>query len=340
MKIKKTIPVLYLHTNKGFSFNEGLIINVRSIVINISTMNYDGKINIMYDWFEFSKKETSCRNAIPPGCLDHIDFKKPIKWELKVIQPYGRCLVAKEDIKEGEILFIDYPVVTGPKQNCEPLCLGCYKQLDVSETYECSKCGWPMCGSECEDKGYHPLECEAFVASGYKPKLEDFSECNPMYESVLPLRCLLLEKKHPKKWETLIAMESHDELRKDTELWETEQKNVVEFLQEKVKIKHSSELIHRVTGILDVNCHEVRSNIPDTKNEFRARGIYPLCAMMSHDCSSNTHHTVMDEMVMLVLASRNIYKGTQITGTYTHLLSGTIEEKKAFKIRKIFRLCL
>ncbi|RXG53888.1 Protein msta, isoform A [Armadillidium vulgare] len=172
-----------------------------------------------------------------------------------------------------------------------------------------------MCGSECEDKGYHPLECEAYVASGYKPKLEDFTECNPMYESVLPLRCLLLEKKYPKKWETLIAMESHDELRKDTELWETEQKNVVEFLQEKVKIKHSSELIHRVTGILDVNCHEVRSNIPDTKNEFRARGIYPLCAMMSHDCSSNTHHTVMDEMVMLVLASRNIYKGTQITGT-------------------------
>ena len=49
-------------------------------------------------------------------------------------------MVATEDVKEGDLLFVDYPIISGPKQDSEPLCLGCYKQLDPSEdTYRCSK---------------------------------------------------------------------------------------------------------------------------------------------------------------------------------------------------------
>lgn len=80
-----------------------------------------------------------------------------------------------------------------------------------------------MCGPDCEDAGYHNFECVVYVASGYKPNLEDFGEDNPMYESILPLRCVLLQDKDPEKWRTLIVMESHDELRKGTELWQIEQ---------------------------------------------------------------------------------------------------------------------
>ena len=53
--------------------------------------------------------------------------------------------------------------------------------------------------------------------------------------------------------------------------------------------------------------------ILDSKDEYRVRGLYPLTAMMSHDCKSNTHHTLMDDMIMLVLASRDVPKGKQLT---------------------------
>lgn len=38
--------------------------------------------------------------------------------------------------------------------------------------------------------------------------------------------------------------------------------NVVDYLRGKLKLKADEELLHSITGILDVNCHEVRSSIP------------------------------------------------------------------------------
>lgn len=36
----------------------------------------------------------------------------------------------------------------------------------------------------------------------------------------------------------------------------------MDYLRGKLKLKADEELLHSITGILDVNCHEVRSNIP------------------------------------------------------------------------------
>ena len=105
----------------------------------------------------------------------------------------------------------------------------------------CCRCGMPMCGKECETKGYHPLECGAFVKAKFRVDLKDFVEINPLYESILPLRCFLLKDNYQKKWETLQAMESHDELRRGSELWEIEQ----------VKIFVYSELYIFLCTILD-----------------------------------------------------------------------------------------
>ena len=40
------------------------------------------------------------------------------------------------------------------------------------------------------------------------------------------------------------------------------QKNVVEFLQDKFGIEDSEALIHRVSGALDINCHEIGGVVP------------------------------------------------------------------------------
>ncbi|XP_068208669.1 SET domain-containing protein SmydA-8-like isoform X2 [Palaemon carinicauda] len=284
-------------------------------------------LTVMYEWFQYSVSKA------PPNVIDP---KEERKWNIEYVEPYGRCTIAARDIKEGEVLFVDHPVVTGPKQNCGVMCLGCYRQLESWDSYRCSKCTWPLCGPRCEEMGYHPLECKYFAAAGYQPCAADFTEEQFIYESFLPLRCFCLQQSEPDKYQTLMAMESHNEARRGTELWLREQKNIVDFLKEKVKVPVGDELLHTIIGVLDVNCHEVRSNIPGTKDEYRVRGIYPLCAMMSHFCCNNTHHTLMDDMSMVVLASKPIKKGEQLTATYTHILSATTERRKHLKFGKFF----
>lgn len=284
-------------------------------------------LETMYRWFQYSVTKA------PPHIISPAEKRK---WNIEYIEPYGRCTIATRDIAEGEVLFVDHPVITGPKQNSELMCLGCYRQLDSWDKYQCTMCGWPLCGPECETRGYHPLECTAYQAAKYKPDLKDFGDDQFMYESMLPLRCFFLQNFEKDKWETLMAMEAHNDLRRGTELWEREQTNVVDFIRNKIKVDVDEDTLHTITGILDVNCHEVRSNIPGTKDQYRVRGIYPLCAMMSHFCSCNTHHTLMDDMTMVVIASRPIKKGEQMTASYTHLLSATTERRKHLKYGKFF----
>ena len=39
--------------------------------------------------------------------------------------------------------------------------------------------------------------------------------------------------------------------------------------------------------------------------------------MLSHSCTPNTHHTIADDMTMVMLAATSIPAGQQITGNYT-----------------------
>ncbi|XP_071534111.1 uncharacterized protein [Panulirus ornatus] len=210
------------------------------------------QIEIMYSWFKYSVTKA------PPHVINKKDKRK---WKIEYIEPYGRCTLAVRDIQEGEVIFVDHPVVTGPKQTSDLMCLGCYRRLDSWDDYQCTKCG---------------------------------------------------------------------------SLFSSDQTNVAEYLREKVKLAAEEEMLHTITGILDVNCHEVRSNIPGTRDQYLVRGIYPLCAMMSHFCVNNTHHTLMDDMTMVVIASRPIKKGEQVTATYTHILSATTERRKHLRYGKFF----
>ena len=40
--------------------------------------------------------------------------------------------MASRDLRPGEIITIVDPLVVGPPQGCQPLCLGCYKKLDFA----------------------------------------------------------------------------------------------------------------------------------------------------------------------------------------------------------------
>lgn len=58
-------------------------------------------------------------------------------------------MVAAKDIPPGTIIMDEEAIMVGPKQDSLPVCLGCHKRLK-SGTYQCSKCGLPMCSQDCE----------------------------------------------------------------------------------------------------------------------------------------------------------------------------------------------
>jgi hypothetical protein len=66
----------------------------------------------------------------------------------------GRCLIASRSIRQGELIFKDKAILSGPsgaEMFWHPICLACYRQVKAGNNYKCSTCGWPMCSKACED---------------------------------------------------------------------------------------------------------------------------------------------------------------------------------------------
>lgn len=80
----------------------------------------------------------------------------------------GRYLTASRDIKQGEIIIKESPLVCGPSQITGPTCVGCLNALNQINYTECDKCGWPVCSENCKTNKNHRGECELTVARGSK----------------------------------------------------------------------------------------------------------------------------------------------------------------------------
>ena len=70
-----------------------------------------------------------------------------------------------------------------------------------------------------------PTQCEATF------EIEEYFKINYMYECIIVLRALLLQKQAPAKWKKLMSLESHFEERKGTESWTRTQENIIDVMK-------------------------------------------------------------------------------------------------------------
>ncbi|KAL7635177.1 UNVERIFIED_CONTAM: hypothetical protein RMT77_014163 [Armadillidium vulgare] len=269
------------------------------------------------------------------------DWKKGHKEDCKAVKieknsVLGRHLVATRDFKKGEVIFKDDPLVVGPKQITEPICLSCYKNVDG--TYRCSKCGWPMCGPQCEQGAEHHPECVVGQEIGSPIDIQDFNETNHFYEVVLPLRCLTLKKRSQKKYNQLLDLQSHLEERKTSPEYKQNQDRIVNMLRNYFMIlafnpddlDSSETLIHRIIGILDTNSVDIPIGGRDIA------GVYPLFSMIENSCIPNVKISFTRKKQIIVKAAINIKKGEHLSAMYTHILWGTIARREHLKLNKYF----
>lgn len=241
----------------------------------------------------------------------------------------GRYAVASKNLKAGEIFLEETPYAYGPKPDSDIVCLECCAPTES----RCNICGWPLC-SECGAK-VHRLECDLF--SNHEIKFQASVNKNgacAQLDCITPLRVLLTKDKDLERWTKEVEpMESHDEERRKSKLYEIDQNNVVNYLIKHCKCNYSEELIQKVLGILEVNAFEAR-----TGSGYNIRVLYPKLAILAHSCVPNTTHTtfITEDYKMVARVTVDVEEGQDLYSTYTYTTYGTIQRQYHLKEGKFF----
>lgn len=127
-------------------------------------------------------------NLLPEG---------PRSWIVGCSSLGGRGLFATRDIKPNELIFVDAPLVIGPRCLGKHLrlCVCCYKT--ECPLFPCDRgCGLPVCSTQCENSPKHvDYECEYLRSLG--PTCgTDWSL--DLLLTVIPIRALFLTESQRK----------------------------------------------------------------------------------------------------------------------------------------------
>ncbi|XP_035444047.2 SET domain-containing protein SmydA-8-like [Spodoptera frugiperda] len=267
----------------------------------------------------------------------------------------GRHLVASHDLSPGDIVLTERPLVFGPKAMLDPEvampCVGCYKPVFTESGERCTKCGWPVCSGNCpglKDPRHHGAECDIL---SLRPEcvLKNMADYY-RHDALMPLRCALLQKTDPEGWKQLLDLQSHMECRPPgSEAYEEANEFIVEYIinnfinkmDEKLRKSYeiTSELLHRICGIIDTNALEIR--LPQG-TELSA--LYAVTCKMEHSCMPNTKHTSFafnpkdrkDLYEITIKAVVPIMKNDHIATMYSHALWGTQARRQHLKDSKYF----
>ncbi|XP_057651411.1 SET domain-containing protein SmydA-8-like isoform X2 [Diorhabda carinulata] len=244
-------------------------------------------------------------------------------WIIKKSSLGGFGIFAERDIQAGEIIFIDSPVLLGPR--CVPdipiQCTICYRKINL---ITCNKnCHLTICNS-CVDSDIHSNECN--LIRKLKTN-KDFKEGDKekLTKCLTPLRSLILNEEDLK---VVSILKSHrgDQHGKEVDIL-TEQLGLNITEEEK-------KFMYFVCTVLDANAFEVLTDVEDNMNSVR--GLYPLGSLANHSCFPNAFHVFGEKHKMIVRAGVFIPKNSEIFHAYTRLLWGTITRKFHLKNSKHF----
>ncbi|KAL3272852.1 hypothetical protein HHI36_014313 [Cryptolaemus montrouzieri] len=265
----------------------------------------------------------------------------------------GKCLIATRDLNPGDLILVEQPLVYGPTPHMVeegPVpCPGCCRLIVGEKSPRCPNCDFPVCDPGCPglcDMENHGHECMILG-------LRDISAINGLHDfyrqdALLALRCLLLQKRHPKKYAQLLEMQSHlDKRGSGTDTYNDIQDRVFNYLDDNffrplkcMEMKTgknilpdtSKETIHKICGIIDVNALEINQ-------DAEISALYPTAYLMEHNCVPNSVHSfdnVSQGYKISIRAALPIKKGEHISTMYTHALWGTQARREHLRETKYF----
>lgn len=250
----------------------------------------------------------------------------------------GRYLVASRDIRAEEVVLKEAPIIRGPSQLTEPVCLVCLQALVPGQCVPCNDCGWPMCSEKCRDAAPdsdHRLECRMTrerSEESHKVNITNFVSPHPMYQPILCMRAMMLREMEPERWKKLNSLESLCELRRDSDQWQADLHGIAKFILRfyKPKTEWTEEEIMRTVGISQINGHEVPISLPASVS------VYAKASLVEHSCKANLSKSFTEKGEIVLWARFPIPKGTHLSICYTDALYGTENRRHHLKQTKFF----
>nr|XP_053652888.1 SET domain-containing protein SmydA-8-like [Cherax quadricarinatus] len=221
----------------------------------------------------------------------------------------GRYLVATRDLKEGQLVLREAPLVLGPVAETAPVCLGCHSPITAEDHPRCPRCYWPLCTPDCADTALHQAECSALATDTKRIGPPTSLTRTPRYDIILVLRCLLLRSSDPAGWEKIKGMESHSERRK--EIQETFHTTAMKYFSEILQVDCDADTASHIHGAIITNAINTYGSRGVT-----LRGIYPTLYLMNHSCLPNVTLRSDLNRTLFVRAAVPIKKGQPLLFSY------------------------
>ncbi|XP_052758516.1 SET domain-containing protein SmydA-8-like [Galleria mellonella] len=232
------------------------------------------------------------------------------KWIISESALGGRGIFATEDIMPGDVLFVDHPLIRGPRSGTtiQRGCTICNK-LDGDEFFKCPKCGLLLCSEQCQNTNRHGDDCDIIGGWTKKVPTEEIDD-TLLSRALTAIRSLLLNEEQKQLMLSLVA---HMEPPHGSEI--TRLKKYFDFSDE------DEQMMILACCALDANAFQIAS--PFGVKEMSTRGLYPVAALMNHSCVSNTRYTFNSDLQMTVKAVKPIRSGSEIFTCYSGILWGT-----------------
>ncbi|XP_017024502.1 SET domain-containing protein SmydA-8 [Drosophila kikkawai] len=258
------------------------------------------------------------------------DFAK--KCEVKHNKTLGRFLVAQCNIRAGETLLLEQPIVVLPHIG-DRRCSKCFKLT----TSFCKKCRLLALCAECADHDERDCQRLAELKLSEEQVQQLQGEDHTAVQSAL--KCLLL-REHADTlplYEEMSQMETHLAVRRDTDIWKNYQEQAYAPLEKSGVLKQlqteaNEDLVQGLLGILDINTFEIRAPEPGGS----MRGLYRRAGLFAHSCMPNLVTAIDDERRIKVYSNRFIAAGEILYYCYTNVLLGTEERRQILKEGKCF----
>ncbi|CAH0404975.1 unnamed protein product [Chilo suppressalis] len=246
------------------------------------------------------------------GCImalmsapDQTPISEQTVWVIKKSKISGRGLFATKQIKRGDLIFKNKPLIIGPRGDHarDSFCSTCY--TIESNCTPCNTCSLLLC-SQCTMNENHTKECD-FIFGNWKLKPNCDKQPADLTRSLIYIRSLLLdeEEKH------LLSIFQKNNDKFPVEELEALCNNYV-ITEEQVRFMKS------VDSIFKSNAFRVAHD--KNSKKVPLRGLYLISGLMNHSCLPNTRNVFCKNHNMAVYATRDIAEGEEILTCYTGLL--------------------
>ncbi|CAG9784232.1 unnamed protein product [Diatraea saccharalis] len=231
------------------------------------------------------------------------------KWDISESALGGRGLFATEDIASGEVLFVDRPLIRGPRITAPRGCTVCGRLLNSDTFFKCHKCSCLLCSEECQDSATHNEDCAIVSGWNNKVPIEEVDDIL-LSRALTPIRALLLNEDQKL---LMAALQAHILPQHGSEI-----RDLIKYFHIP---EEATQLLTLACCALDTNAFQIATAYG--KKEVSMRGLYPVSGLMNHNCVPNTRYSYNGDNQMTVKAVKPIRAGAEIFTCYTGTLWGT-----------------